>query len=1116
MKFIADFHIHSHYSIATSRQCDPENLCRWAARKGLALIGTGDFTHPAWRKELREKLAPAEEGLYKLKAEYLPDGPEGAGFAPSQIRFIVSGEISSIYKRYGKTRKVHNLVLLPDLDAADKLASSLAEIGNINADGRPILGLDSRNLLEMCLEKCAESVFIPAHIWTPHFSLFGANSGFETIEECFDDLTSYIFALETGLSSDPSMNWRLSAIDRFRLVSNSDAHSPANLAREANFFDTDFSFHGIRAALSGENPAGFAGTLEFYPEEGKYHYDGHRNCGICWKPSETKSHRGICPVCGGKVTIGVLHRVEELADRPERYRPPHVPGYECLVPLNDIIADALDSAPAAKSVQERYQYLINAFGAELDILRHIPVVDISAKAGRLIGEGVDRARGGRLEIRPGFDGKYGRIQIFSANERADLGGQGSLFKSKKKAVRPGPGEKPGKKKDFFELALEITPPRKTYRKSHSVSVNFPLSLDSLNDAQREAVISRGRPLMVIAGPGTGKTQTLTARIAYLLKEGVAPGAITAVTFTNKASEAMRKRLHDMAPKSAVNCLHIGTFHRICLDMLRGMDEYARINILDERDSLAVLQEALEGQDELKEAGKIQREISLLKSIGILADASMLPAAYRRAYQRYQALLLEYGAFDFDDILLASEKLWEADSQFRKAAGIKFSHLLVDEFQDINTVQYKLIRQWAGYGENLFVIGDPDQAIYGFRGADYRFFGSLAEDYPRIKIIQLRTNYRSRPPILSAANSVIAHNPDTIRAELNGCLSGGHHVTVMEASSDLAEGIAVVKEINRLVGGATMLEAHGQRSRPGPESNAYLSFAEIAVLFRTGQQAGILERCFLREGIPYRVIGQKSFLQEEGVAELLQFFKALVEPENIFHWMQVFRQQYFRISSGTWEKIRKQHSAGRSIPEIAAYISRESAGPEKKSFDRLMDAYTRYHACLDNTAPGVLFARWLEENKAEESPGIRHLLRAAEEYVNIADFLYNFSFGREADWTRKGENCQGPEAVTLMTIHAAKGLEFPAVFVTGVEDGLLPLIRNEGENNMEEERRLFFVATTRARERLYYSFAQKRRRRGAMEMMESSRFLNEIPPRYLDWFRQDRKKRDHAGKQMNLF
>lgn len=323
--YIADLHIHSRFSRATSKEGDAPHLDLWARYKGIGVVGTGDFTHPAWRQELGEMLVPAEEGFYTLRPELRLEGAPANAPDP---RFVITGEISTIYKKNGRTRKVHHVILLPSLEAAESLSQKLEAIGNLHSDGRPILGLDSRDLLEIVLETCPEAVYIPAHIWTPHFSLFGAFSGFDTIEECYEDLTPYVHALETGLSSDPPMNWQVSALDGLTLVSHSDAHSPQKLGREADVIDTELSYPAMaRAIQTGE---GFAGTLEFFPEEGKYHLDGHRNCRLCLEPSQALELGGRCPVCGKKLTIGVQHRVEELADRPAGFRPANAKPFESL------------------------------------------------------------------------------------------------------------------------------------------------------------------------------------------------------------------------------------------------------------------------------------------------------------------------------------------------------------------------------------------------------------------------------------------------------------------------------------------------------------------------------------------------------------------------------------------------------------------------------------------------------------------------------------------------------------------------------------------------------------------------------------------------------------------
>lgn len=411
MKMIADLHIHSRFSMATSKEGTPENLDFWARKKGISLIGTGDFTHPVWREELKERLVSEGNGLYRLRDEYVKE--ESRKFPGEGTRFVVSGEISSIYKKNGKTRKVHNVILLPGLEAADAMAQRLEKIGNIHSDGRPILGLDSHDLLEMMLDVCPEGILIPAHIWTPHFSVLGAKSGFDSVEECFEELAPYIHALETGLSSDPAMNWRISKLDRYKLVSNSDAHSPSKLGREANLLDIDCSYEGLyRAIQTGE---GLEGTVEFFPEEGKYHFDGHRKCGVSLSPVEAERLGGICPVCGKKLTMGVDHRVEQLADRAEGFVKKDGKKYESLVPLPEVISTCMGYSAASKKVQGCFEQMIQTLGTEFDILRNVPSEDIKSCAGERIAEGIENVRTGNVKRIPGYDGEYGKIELFDEN-----------------------------------------------------------------------------------------------------------------------------------------------------------------------------------------------------------------------------------------------------------------------------------------------------------------------------------------------------------------------------------------------------------------------------------------------------------------------------------------------------------------------------------------------------------------------------------------------------------------------------------------------------------------------------------------------------------------------------
>ena len=401
----------------------PEVLWKWAQLKGITVVGTGDFTHPAWIQELNEKLEPVGNGLFALKKEFqtqdVPDSCRG------EVFFMLSSEISSIYKKNGKTRKVHSVVYVPDLTDALKINIALSRIGNLKSDGRPILGLDAKELLKIVTDVCPGSLFVPAHAWTPHFSVFGAESGFDSLEECFDELAPQICAVETGLSSDPSMNWRWSALDRITLISNSDAHSPAKMGREANIFDCDISYEAITGAIRTKK--GFVGTIEFFPEEGKYHYDGHRSCNINLSPADTIKHNYLCPTCGRKVTIGVAHRVEKLADRAEGFKPEGALPFYSVIPLPEILAETLGVGPASKSVEAEYQRLLRGLGSEFSIVLETPLDDIEKAGSPLIREAISRVRAGGVHITPGFDGEYGKIKIFENAERKKIKGQSTLF-----------------------------------------------------------------------------------------------------------------------------------------------------------------------------------------------------------------------------------------------------------------------------------------------------------------------------------------------------------------------------------------------------------------------------------------------------------------------------------------------------------------------------------------------------------------------------------------------------------------------------------------------------------------------------------------------------------------
>ena len=415
MGFYADLHVHSRYSRATSRNCDLEHLALWARKKGITVVGTGDFTHPAWFAELKDHLVPAEPGLYRLRpdlerivADRLPRACHGP------VRFMLSVEISTIYKKDEATRKIHHLIYAPDFATADRVSRRLGKIGNLASDGRPILGLDSRNLLEITLESSPDAYLVPAHIWTPWFAALGSKSGFDSIDQCYADLSPHIFAVETGLSSDPPMNWRVSSLDRFRLVSNSDAHSPEKLGREACAFSGNLDYFAIRDAL--ETGQGYDGTVEFFPEEGKYHLDGHRACQVRLEPHETRAAGGTCSVCGKPLTVGVMHRVEALSDRGNDASPGTAGRVENLVPLPEVLSELYQVGCKSKRVKRQYEELLGQLGPELPLLTEVPLDDIRRATSSLFAEAVRRLREHRVNREAGYDGAYGTIRLFNDEE----------------------------------------------------------------------------------------------------------------------------------------------------------------------------------------------------------------------------------------------------------------------------------------------------------------------------------------------------------------------------------------------------------------------------------------------------------------------------------------------------------------------------------------------------------------------------------------------------------------------------------------------------------------------------------------------------------------------------
>jgi uncharacterized protein (TIGR00375 family) len=850
VRFVADLHIHSYLSRATSKELNLEQLHRWAQRKGIAVVATGDFTHPRWFAELRDKLVPAGDGLFALREDLARAADVDVPAAcRAPVRFMLSVEVSSIYSRGDRVRKVHNLIYAPDFESAARVSSRLARIGNIESDGRPILGVDSRDLLEITLASSPNAFLIPAHIWTPWFSALGSQSGFDSIAECFADLADHIFAVETGLSSDPAMNWRLSALDRYTLVSSSDAHSPEKLGREANLFDCDLSYFAMRDALR-ERGAGFLGTLEFFPEEGKYHADGHRKCDVVMTPDEAAACGKICPRCGKPLTGGVLGRVTALADRPEGFRPEGAKPFASLVPLVEVLGEVLGVGASSKRVSSAWQQLVSRVGPELTVLQDAPLEDVGREGPPLLAEALRRMRAGEVGLQAGYDGEYGVVRMFDEEERLRLLAQ-TAFSFGGMAVAPA--EKP-------KAEPALRPP----------SEEIPTDSATGPNLEQDAAIAHGEgPLLIVAGPGTGKTRTLVERIARLVhSRAAAPDEITAITFTRKAATELRERLAKLLGARAGG-VSVQTFHALGLDLLRAHAAAAGLPphfaILDEAARQALLAQVhTEAGECALSVARTANAISAAKA-ALVAPADAAPEL-AAIYCAYEKALAGAGAVDFDDLVARAVRLLETDQAALASAHRRCRHLLVDEYQDINAAQYRLVRLLApeGPSTNLCAVGDPDQAIYGFRGADPCYFGRFASDYPGARTLTLGRNYRSVASVVRLATAVIERTPDRAPRALQPISARGSKVLRQVLADERAEADFIAAEIEAQVAGTSFLSMDAGRAADGHG----LAFHQIAVLVRLSAQADAIEEALDQSGIPCHRRGDDAFSSRPHVADIL--------------------------------------------------------------------------------------------------------------------------------------------------------------------------------------------------------------------------------------------------------
>ena len=1136
--FHADLHVHSKFSRACSKDCDVEHLSWWARRKGLSVLGTGDFTHPAWAAELKETLVPAEPGLFRVRPDLEKRiGRDSPALCDGTVRFMLSVEISTIYRRGERTRKVHHLLYAPSFEAADRITATLAKIGNLASDGRPILGLDSRDLLEITLSADPACFLVPAHVWTPWFAVLGSRSGFDAVQECYADLAGHVFAVETGLSSDPAMNWTCSSLDSYRLVSNSDAHSPPMLGREATVFGTELDYFAMAAALRTGN--GLDGTIEFFPEEGKYHLDGHRKCGVRIDPARAREAERtdgageangadeastICPGCGKPLTIGVLRRVAQLADRPLGFRPPGAAGFTSLVQLPEIMSEILTTGPKSKKVVGEVGRLVTALGPELRILRETPLEDIGRVGGSPLSEAIARLRRGEVIRDAGYDGEYGTIRLFQPGEldgdalfgvtglltppaaptdRMAAAGRTNGVGARRdraaadrgpEAAQAGPGSPlDGLDAELEGLDAELEGLDAKLEGLDAKLEGLDAKLDGLDAEQRAATMAAG-PLLIMAGPGSGKTRTLTHRIAHQILAGGLPAEqFLAITFTRRAADEMRQRLAVLCPpnqgppnqgppnqgppnqgppnqgppnQGPPNQGPPGRDGEITVTTFHGLG----LRILREHHRAAGLSPQFQVADEVARLG-VATELTGSERDGrkLLAGLADDPAGKLALRQE----LMGRDLVDFDGLVEMATALLGEHPAIAADLRARWPYVSVDEYQDIDAAQYDLLRLISGDGAGLTAIGDPDQAIYGFRGADVGFFLRFTADFPAATTVSLARNYRSSPAIVTAAMQAIApttlvpgRRAQAVRADLADRAPGDSlgAATFHQAADEYAEAAWIAAVMDQLLGGTSFHSLDSGRA--DGHGHGKLGLADIAVLYRTDSQAGPIGQALTRAGLPFQKGSHDLLARRTGVAEII-------------HEMGL-------ASSGAGRDAAGAEGAGQDV-----------SGRLKAAMRALIAVRgERDGTAVDLRAAGELLAPLARRCGAD-----------------LERFRAEVALGGEVDALDPRA-----DAITLLTLHGAKGLEFDVVFLAGCESGLLPL-RFPGSGpgttaEVAEERRLLFVGMTRGRRRLLLSCAARRTRHGAETATGRSPFLTAIDPGLLGHSGPERPSKASA-RQLRL-
>ncbi|MEM7034258.1 MAG: UvrD-helicase domain-containing protein, partial [Chloroflexota bacterium] len=924
------------------------------------------------------------------------------------------------------------------------------------------------------------------------------------------------------------------------LVSNSDAHSPPKLAREANLFDTELSYPAIFDALKTGDLDKFLGTLEFFPEEGKYHHDGHRKCGVNWTPEITLAHDIICSGCGKPVTVGVMHRVATLADRPEGVDPKTRPPFYSLLPLPEILSEVYGVGPNSKKVQGHFMQLLSKLGPEITILRETAIPDIEQAGGARLAEAIRRMRAGEVSVTAGFDGEYGIIKLFNPDEDDPTSAQMSFFTPSEIAREPA--------KPAFETIAEVS---ESYGKERQTPLEdadqvdgdvkdqlsatnesmHPLLTD-LNPAQQEAMLTLDQPLIIVAGPGTGKTRTLTYRIAYLITEqGMQPEAILAITFTNKAAGEMRERLVELLGQSVADQIMIKTFHAFGTWLLRTfgseIDLPPIFTIASEQDRQNLLKQTPPDLSSA-ERNQVLDQISAAKNQLLTADdVSFAGTEFAAQYGAYETMLHQFQTLDFDDLIFRAVALLETQPDVCDQVKSRFQSISVDEYQDMNVGQYRLLRLLTDATDtNVCVIGDPDQAIYGFRGADRQYFNQFQTDFPEAKRLYLSQNYRSTQLILNASGQVIDKDLSVERLKVWSDFVDQTKLDMHHAPTEKAEAEFVVHQIEQMVGGTSYFSLDS--GRVDDDSVLGRTFSDFVILYRATALSHPLVEALERSGMPYQVASQTPFYDYKEIQTCLAYLWFLFNPNSVLHLNKILNPNGNRIDH-------------KDIQQLADYAVTQGQD--------LWDAFAKFDDVI--TVPrgtiltlGILvdFLQGLK-NKSKTT-SLSQLLRDIQQFVaqerhlrldekqtervellikqaqsfdtRLGDFLEATILQREID-------AYDPRAdrVTLMTLHASKVLEFPVVFIVGCEENLLPYQRDGQTVDVDEERRLFYVGMTRAQQKLVLTHANTRFLFGQSMENQPSRFMYDIEQtltqiKMMATRKKQKSKDDNNATQLKLF